>query len=70
MQDIERFLELRKRQYQEEENRAYYDASDRVFLSNEPDREEMEDGSRRADEEQAVNHALIGLIDEILDKFF
>lgn len=67
MQEIERFLELRKRQYQEEENRAYYDAYARVFLSNEPG---MEEESGRAAEEQAVNRALIELIDEILDEFF
>ncbi len=71
MQEIEKFLDRRKRQYQEDENRAYRDAQfAREFLSYEPDREDMEQGLKRAVEEQAVSHALIDLIDEILDEFF
>ena len=71
MQDIEKFLELRKRQCQKDENRAYQDAQfAREVLCYEPDREDVEEGLKRANEEQAINHALIELIDELLDEFF
>ncbi len=71
MQEIERFLERRKKQCQEDEYRAYQDEQSAMeILSYEPDREDMEQGSKRAAEQQAVSHALVDLIDEILDEFF
>ncbi|MDE5696760.1 MAG: hypothetical protein K2I96_04995 [Lachnospiraceae bacterium] len=71
MQEIEKFLENRKRQLQEDENRAYQDAQfSREFLSYEPDRTDMEEGLKRAAEEQAVSHAMIDFIDELLEEFF
>ncbi len=71
MQEIERFLERRKKQCQEDEYRAYQDEQSAMeVLSYEPDREDMEQGYKRAAEKQAVSHALIDLIDEILDEFF